>query len=48
MHKQLTHIIVILMETLRAIVHSQKESEAVAQNKRMFLLKQADRVARWV
>ena len=48
LHKQITHIIVLLIEFLKTNVSNQKESHVVIQNKRMFILQNAMRVIHWV
>ena len=48
LHKQVTHIIVLLVEFLKTNVHQQKESTTKIQSKRMFILQNAMKVVNWI
>ena len=48
LHKQITHIVVLLIELLKTNVHQQKESQVKIQSKRMFILQNAMKVVNWV
>ena len=48
MHKQITHIIVLLVEFLKTNVKGSKESEVKIQGKRMYILQNAMKVVNWV
>ena len=44
LHKQVSHIIVLLIEYMKTFVYQHKETQAVTSNKRMFILQQATKI----
>jgi hypothetical protein len=48
LHKQVTHIIVLLIEHMKTGLTQQKESQVSIQKKRMFILQSAMKVVSWV
>ena len=48
MHKQITHMIVLLIEHVKTSLTQQKESQVSVQAKRMFILQSAMKVMTWV
>lgn len=44
LHKQLTHVVVLMIELIKTSMTNQMESETSRQSKRMFVLSQAIKV----
>ena len=48
MHKQIQHIIVILVEFIKTSLSNAKESQVSVQGKRMYVLQQAMKIISWI
>ena len=47
LHKQVTHLVVLLVEHVKTSLTQQKESQVSIQSKRMFILQSAMKVMTW-
>jgi hypothetical protein len=48
MHKQTTHITVLIIEIIKGLINQKAESEVTKAQKRNYLLTQAVKVCQWI
>ena len=48
LHRQLSHVIILLLETTKQLINDQNETQASKRTKRMFIMEQIINVSNWI
>ena len=48
LHRQVSHVIILLLETTKQLINDQNETQAAKRTKRMFIMEQIINVSNWI